>query len=114
MKPVMNNLVIFYLQLLAAGVLLAVTWLALRDMLYGKKFRLHSSSNKQKSVLSPKTAWLQFGYRSAIYVVVLLPGIYAHSPLIIILKLLSFVLPIVILTKMLRLAKLQTASTGRY
>jgi hypothetical protein len=109
---VVNSPAIFYLELLGGSVLLGTMWLALRDLTHGKKFRLDSSSNKQKSVLSPKTAWLQFGYRSAAYLMVLLAGIYAHSTLIIILALLSFALPIVILTKMLRLAKSQTASNA--
>ena len=105
----MNSPVIFYLELLGGGVLLATAWLALRALLHGKKSRLDSSSNEQKSILSPGTAWLQFGYRSVINVVLFAIGIYAHSPVIIALAILSFVLPIIILNKTPRVTK---ASNG--
>jgi hypothetical protein len=102
----MNNPLLFYLALVGAGVVLAIGWLAIIDLRQGKTFRFDFSA-KQKAILTPKVAWLGFGWRALPTAIVLGIGISYRLPVLTVLALLSLALNAFVLNGVLRIIKVQ-------
>src|SRR5262245_28169094 len=106
----MNDPIPFYLKILGAGVLLAVVWLAITDLRRGKKFRFDLSNDKQHAVLTPRGAWIGFGWGALPIVVVLWIGVFQHHPVLAVLALFLLVLKIAVLVRLLRVSKVAGGS----